>query len=128
MTNDLVKSFNAWVKNERHQSIYNFIMEHMLKLGALLVKHKEESSNWKGCKGLKIEGKVMTNIAKGKELLVFPFMNGFFTVSTRKAFVNVDMFNRSCTCKEWKMEGIPCEHACVVILSIGQNVVDFVDD
>lgn len=26
------------------------------------------------------------------------------------------------------MLGIPCEHAVVVILSIGQNVVDFVDD
>ena len=59
-------------------------MEHMLKLGALLVKHKEESNNWKGCKGLEIEEKVMTNIAKGEELLVSAFMNGFFTISTRK--------------------------------------------
>ena len=55
-------------------------------------------------------------------------MNGFFTISTGKAFVNVDMFNRSCTCREWQMVGIPCDHACVAILSIGQNVVDFVDD
>ena len=26
------------------------------------------------------------------------------------------------------MFGLPCEHACIVILSIGQNVVDFVDE
>ena len=26
------------------------------------------------------------------------------------------------------MSGIPCDHACVVLLSIGQNVADFVDE
>ena len=103
-------------------------MEHLLKLGALLVKHKEESNNWKGCIGPKIEEKVMTNISKGEALSVNQFMNGFFTISFGKAFVNVDMFNRSCTCREWKMVGIPCERACAAILSIGQNVADFVDD
>ncbi|RVW88849.1 hypothetical protein CK203_034718 [Vitis vinifera] len=28
----------------------------------------------------------------------------------------------------WKMLGIPCEHVEAVIISIGQNVIDFVDD
>ena len=48
-------------------------------MGALLVKHKEESNNWKGCIGPKIEEKVMTNIAKGKTLPISQFKNGFFT-------------------------------------------------
>ena len=26
------------------------------------------------------------------------------------------------------MSGIPCDHACVVLLSIGQNIADFVDE
>ena len=26
------------------------------------------------------------------------------------------------------MSGIPCDHACAVLLSIGQNVTDFVDE
>ena len=62
MTTNLAELVNALVKNERHKSICTFIMEHMLKLDALLVKHKEESNNWKGCIGPKIEEKVMTNI------------------------------------------------------------------
>ena len=48
MTTNLEESFNAWVKNERHQSICSFIMVHMLKLGVMLVKHKEESNNGRG--------------------------------------------------------------------------------
>ena len=50
-------------------------------------------------------------------------MNGFFTISIRKAFLNIDMFNRSCTCREWKVVEIHCEYACVGVLSIGKMLL-----
>ncbi|RVW90276.1 hypothetical protein CK203_036766 [Vitis vinifera] len=37
----------AYARHERHHSICNFLMEHMAKLGSMLVKHKEQSNNWK---------------------------------------------------------------------------------
>ena len=48
MTSNLVKSFNACLKSERHHSICTFIMEHIIKLYGMLVKHKEELKHWKG--------------------------------------------------------------------------------
>ena len=42
MKTNLTESFNAWLKNERHHSIYTFMMEHIIKLRGMLVKHKEE--------------------------------------------------------------------------------------
>ncbi|RVW20025.1 hypothetical protein CK203_113603 [Vitis vinifera] len=57
MTTNLAESFNAWLRNERHHSICTFLMEHMAKLGSMLVKHKEESNNWKGCIGQKLKKK-----------------------------------------------------------------------
>ncbi|RVW78636.1 hypothetical protein CK203_046747 [Vitis vinifera] len=60
------------------------------------------------CIGPKIEAKVQENIAKGAVYPVTPFMNGVFG--------------------GWQMLGIPCEHATAIIISIGQNVTDFVDD
>ena len=42
MTTNLVESFNAWLRNERHHSICSFIIEHMTMLGAMLVKYKAE--------------------------------------------------------------------------------------
>eukprot|EP00261_Vitis_vinifera_P038379 XP_019079622.1 PREDICTED: uncharacterized protein LOC109121562 [Vitis vinifera] len=128
MTTNLAESFNAWLRNERHHSICTFLMEHMAKLGSMLVKHKEESNNWKGCIGPKIEEKVQQKIAKGEVYPVTPFMNGIFGVSIGTTFLNVDIIKRTCTCRGWEMLGIPCEHAAAVILSIGQNVVDFVQD
>ncbi|XP_019077071.1 uncharacterized protein LOC109122993 [Vitis vinifera] len=100
----------------------------MSKLASMLVKHQEESKNWKGCIGPKIEAKVQENIAKGAVYPVTPFKNGVFGVCIGRALLNVDILNRTCTCRGWQMLGIPCEHAIAVIISIGQNVTDFVDD
>ena len=54
-TTNLAESFNAWLWNERHHSICNFLLEHMSKLASMLVKHKEESKNWKGCIAQKLK-------------------------------------------------------------------------
>ena len=103
-------------------------MEHMAKLGSMFVKHKDESNNWKGFIGLKIEDKVLQKIAKGGVYPVIAFMNGIFRVYIGRTFLNVDIMKRTCTCRGWEMLGIPCEHATTIIISIGQNVADFVQD
>ena len=41
------------------------MIDHMIKLGGMLVKHKEESPKLKGSIGPKIEEKVLLNITKG---------------------------------------------------------------
>ena len=102
MTTNLAESFNVWLRHERHHSICNFLMEHMAKLGSMLVKHKEQSNNWKGSLGPQIEENVLQNIAKGEVYPVTPFMNGIFRVCISKAFLNVDIMKRTCTCRVGK--------------------------
>ena len=99
MTTNLAESFNAWLKNERHHSICTFLMEHMINLGGMLVNHRDESLNWKGAIGPKIEEKVKENISTGECYPINPFMNSMFDVSIGKAYVIVDMVNKTCTCK-----------------------------
>ena len=76
----------------------------------------------------KIEDKVLQNVAKREVYPVTPFMNEVFGVCIGRALLNVDIMNCTCTCRGWKMLGIPREHTVTVIISIGQNVTDFVDD
>lgn len=40
----------------------------------------------------------------------------------------VDMKNRSCSCRKWQLTGIPCCHGCQAILSINAEPETFVDD
>ena len=125
---NLAESFNAWLKNECHHSICTFFMEHMIKLGGMLIKHKEESLKWKGSIGPKIEERVLLNITKGRGMrsihtriasLVFQFV-GFFLIN--------DLVNITYTCMAWHMSRLPCEHAYAIIQSIGQNSAHFFDD
>ena len=102
MTTNLVESFNAWLKNERNHSICAFLMDHMIILCGILVKHKEDSLKWKGSIGPKIEEKVLLNITKGEGYAVNPYANSKFGVSIGKVFVIIDLVNRTCTCMAWQ--------------------------
>ena len=44
-----------------------------------------------------------------------------------KVYVDVNLRERTCTCKAWKMVRIPCEHACVAIREMKQDVYEYVD-
>ena len=128
MTTNLAEFFNAWLRNERQHSICSFIIEHMTNLGAILVPHKTQSNAWKGIIGPKIEEKVKINIEKWEVYWVSPFMETFYVVFVGDLVLNVDIKEQSCTCRGWQMSSIPCDHACAILLSIGKNVVDFVDE
>ena len=71
---------------------------------------------------------LLQNIAKDEVYSVTSFMNGVFGICIRRALLNVDIMNRTCTCRCWQILRIPCEHVAAIIISIGQNVTDFIDD
>ena len=100
----------------------------MTKLGAMLVRYKAKSNQWKASIGPKIYHKVKINIAKGEVYTVSPFTESIFSVFIGTSIFNVDIKEHSCTCQAWEMSGIPCEHACAVIGFNGQNVANFVND
>ena len=95
MMTNLGELFNAWLKNERHHCICTFLMDHMIKLGGMLVKYKEESLKWKGSIGPKIEKNVLLNITKGEGYAVNPYLNSKFGVSIGRVFVITDLVNRT---------------------------------
>ena len=115
MTTNLVESFNDWLRDERHHSICSFLVKHMTKLSAMLVRHKAESNQWKGSIEPKIDQKVKINISKCEVYLVSPFSEFIFGVFIGTSIFNVEIKEHSCTCRAWEMSYISCEHACVVI-------------
>ncbi|KAK9269075.1 hypothetical protein L1049_000843 [Liquidambar formosana] len=128
ITSNLTESFNAWVCKEHHHSAIDFVHEHRNKLGTLLHKHEEEMKNWKQPVGPNIEKKLKENISRSLSTVVYPYMTNKFLVRTGNADISVDLLARECTCQYWQMLGIPCEHACAAIRTMGDNVYSFVDE
>ncbi|RVW82337.1 hypothetical protein CK203_045151 [Vitis vinifera] len=56
---------------------------------------------------------------------MFPI--AFGVVFNMKIYEDVNLRERTCTCKAWKMIGIPCEHACAAIRQMKQDVYEYVD-
>ena len=50
-----------------------------------------------------------------------------FKVFNMKVYVDVNLRKRTCTCKAWKMVGIPCEHACATIREMKHDVYEYVN-
>ncbi|RVW30634.1 hypothetical protein CK203_041042 [Vitis vinifera] len=115
MTSNLAESFNSWLRHEQHHNICVFFIEHMDKLGSLLVEHKNGLVKWNGCIGPKIEEKIALNIGKSENYITYLHLGSSMKESNGKAFLEVDLMERTCTCKAWQMFGIQCDHACVVI-------------
>lgn len=92
------------------------------------MKHKTESDDWKGIIGQKIDEKVKKNVAHGEVYVVCPFMDACYSIFVGEKCLNVDKWSQTCTCHGWQMLAIPCDHAYAVIISIGQNAIDFVGD
>ena len=78
-------------------------MDHLIKLGDMLVKHKEKLLKWKGSIGPRIEIKILVNVIKGEGYVANPFMNTKSGVLIGMVFVIIDLMNRTCTCMIWKM-------------------------
>ncbi|KAL6336147.1 hypothetical protein AAG906_011029 [Vitis piasezkii] len=107
MTTNLAESFNAWLKEERHYTIFNLVMTHMDKFAHLACDHMGSTENWKAAIGPKTEEKLLENIIKSGSLPVYPYVGGVFKVFNMKVYVDVNLRERTCTCKAWQMVGIP---------------------
>ncbi|XP_059596419.1 uncharacterized protein LOC104880560 [Vitis vinifera] len=91
MTTNIAKSFNAWLREERHQTIYTLLMMHMDKLVAMLDTHMRGTDKWKSVVGPKTEEKLMSNITRSAPIIVMPYLGGTFKVFTGDVYLVVDM-------------------------------------
>ena len=91
MTTNIAESFNAWLRNERHQTIYTLLLMHMDKLVAMWDTHILGTQKWKSVVGPKTEEKLMSNIMRFDSISVLPCLGGTFKVFTGEVYLVVDM-------------------------------------
>ncbi|RVW67746.1 hypothetical protein CK203_065492 [Vitis vinifera] len=127
MTTNIAESFNAWLREERHQTIYTLLMMHMDKLVAMLDTHMRGTNKWKSVVGPKTEENLMSNITRSAPITVMPYLGGTFKVFTGEVYLVVDMQQHKCTCLTWQMSGLPCPHVCAVIRTLRHDVYDYID-
>ena len=82
MTTNNVESFNAWLKEERHQTIYTLLLMHMDKLVSMLDTHMHGIKKWKNVVGPKTKEELMSNIMRYGLINMMPYLGETFEVFT----------------------------------------------
>ncbi|KAL6326042.1 hypothetical protein AAG906_000917 [Vitis piasezkii] len=119
MTTNIAESFNACLREERHQTIYTLLLMHMDKLIAMLNTHMRGTNKWKSAVGPKTEEKLMSNIMRFAPITMMPYLGGTFKVFTGEVYLVMDMQQHKCTCLTWKMSRLP-----FIILTMAGNGLD----
>ena len=91
MTTNIIESFNAWLREERHQTIYMLLLIHIDKLVAMLDTHMHGTYKWKSVVGQKIEEKLMSNIMRSGLIVVMSYLGETFKVFTGEVYLVMDM-------------------------------------
>ena len=82
MTTNNAESFNAWLRKERHQTIYTLLLMHMDKLVGMLDTHMHGTKKWKNVVGPKTKKKLMSNIMRYGLITMMPYLGETFKVFT----------------------------------------------
>ena len=91
MKTNIVESFNAWLREECHQTIYTLLLMHMDKLVVMLDTYMCGTKKWKSVVGLKTKEKLMSNIMRSGLITVMPYLGGMFRVFIGEVYLVVDM-------------------------------------
>ncbi|RVW28083.1 hypothetical protein CK203_105337 [Vitis vinifera] len=106
MKTNIAESFNACLREERHQTIYTLLLMHMDKLIAMLDTHMRGTDKWKSVVGPKTEEKLMSNIMRFAPITVMPYLGGTFKVFTGEEVNNL-MFQ---TVRDSELKRRSCSH------------------
>ncbi|KAK6942929.1 MULE transposase domain [Dillenia turbinata] len=127
MNSDLTEPFNSWVLKNCQVPVLEFIKAHGDVLAELLVSRQRDVASWKSPVGDKIEQKINENLRKSEGLLATQLSEFVYEFTFQSSTGFVDLSSRACTCLEWQMTGIPCQHACRVLEGANLDVYSYVE-
>lgn len=127
--NNLAETYNGWILEARCKPIISMLDEIRQKVMNRIWKKRQFANTW--ISG--ISPKALEKLEKNKELS-YNWYNEFngdegFEITNVYNAANrhiVHLENKTCTCREWQLTGVPCQHAVCAVYSADKNPENFV--
>ena len=127
--NNMAETFNGWIMDARFKPIITMLDDIRKQVISRIAKKKSSVQTW--ISG--ISPRALEKLEKNK-VLSYQWYNEFngedgFEISNIYNAANthtVHLGNRTCTCREWDLTGIPCQHALCAILGLDKDPETFV--
>ncbi|XP_020242912.1 uncharacterized protein LOC109821129 [Asparagus officinalis] len=114
LTSNVAESFNAWIKEARYLPITQTINNIRKKIMRMSFERREASHKWTTTFVPTVEEHLIQINEQSRCLSAIPSTTGRYEVYDLPT-VEVDLNERTCTCHEWQVVGLPCKHAATVI-------------
>lgn len=126
--NNIAESWNSWVRVARTMPIVGLMDEIRRKIMIMMNGKRNEATKRVGRLCPKPEKRLKFNIYESRKLEVDTSCGWKFEVSDEGNKFAVDLTNKTCSCRYFQLESLPCRHACASILSLGLSPYDFCDN
>lgn len=124
----VAESFYIWVSELHSLPITQVIETMRRKMMELIYMRRMDSDQWSSRLTPSSEEKLQKDTLNSRSLEVL-FSNGScstYEVRDASSIINVVNLDQwDCSCREWKIMGLPCLHAVAVIEHIGKNEYDY---
>ncbi|KAH7835706.1 hypothetical protein Vadar_029032 [Vaccinium darrowii] len=126
MDNNMREEFNNWIQEARDMPILTMLETIKRQLMARYVARLEYSNKFNGPLCPNIKKKLGYKIVNASGMQVIYCGGTLFEVTGTDKTCVVDIGEHTCTCKKWDVSGVPCNHACVAILTHKGRPEDYV--
>ncbi|XP_012858134.1 PREDICTED: uncharacterized protein LOC105977380 [Erythranthe guttata] len=127
VNNNQAENWNGWVKDARSLPVPSMIDHIRIKIMEMLVKRQGKSLAMTGILCKKILKRLTINHMASRSLKYCRSSSTAFEVYDEDKSYKVDLQQKTCSCKAWQLEKLPCKHACACLESKGYSVYEFVD-
>lgn len=126
--NNLCECFNGTIIDARYKPIIQMLEDIRIGVNERMEKRRSIIDKWKGEFCPRIIDRLDTNIANNRGFCTHPHGNGKFEVRMGMTGYVVNTNTRSCTCRMWELNGIPCVHSISCIYWLRDDPKNYIDD
>ncbi|XP_022891856.1 uncharacterized protein LOC111406707 [Olea europaea var. sylvestris] len=125
MTSNIVESVNAVTKSAKNYPILALLESLRQILQSWFCRHKEDAQGTFTTLSSKYEKKMREMSTNMRNLRVFPINQAMFSVRGERSPFIVDIENRTCTCRMFQVDQLPCPHALAVFASMKMDPYEY---
>ncbi|KAF3781848.1 hypothetical protein EJ110_NYTH34016 [Nymphaea thermarum] len=124
ITSDIVECFDNWISKVDDLPVLKLVDALRRRVMELIYARRELSNQWQTRLTPKSEARLQREMDYARSLSVTVFSGTKFKVIDDHVNV-VDLDICECTCRNWKLTGLPCRHVIVSLNCIGRDVYDY---
>jgi len=130
-TSNISESLNAWLLKAREMPLLPMLETMRQKLMEWFAECRKFEDRTQGLIVAKMAKVIQHTVnTRACRYRCFQSTDSIYEVESKETLYNyrVDLSSRYCSCKDWRRTGLPCGHACAVILGCREDSQAYVDE